>query len=731
MFRNVSKHIVGAASQALFATSAADQRKPDPTAPPPTSRLGAKAPSGLGSERPKGPTPQHNAMAAGLAKWNTELRRAEIHPHGLNLPSSAAPAQPAETASAAQATPNGHFDHNEIAKLQKSERVLILEYSSTGGGHTDRSLLPAAEDGVLKRGDSIVLLAPPRWPHDGHGGHVNKLHQRAGELEKRGINVLIRQTDKTITGMYKPDGSSDNVAMLRDFIYKPQRAPDVNLSAKLPSKEAPWPQGSGAKASAILDDLMVAVGAGATKKIVALGDMAPFMHKAAQQRGIEKRIEIGNHQALFIGAGRQALGDKDLSYLAKASSSGMPNKLALIDYNEELNVLPTLANTFDALKISPSTSTAEARAIVVDHLLDHAQRNSLNVGEKWKPGILVADGADSKSIKGLVYAYVNDYTQQVADFVRQSMKDDPEKWRGTIVALCGPKAFREHASHEPQGKPADNILHVMYAAHADGVTSAGFGTTSEFFYLHKNGYKGKFIVAPVENQHEQGANAAELVERCKGKVQRADGVEQVNAELAKLVAGHAEAAPLSGFMGKIFNAVTKESGEGEPANSNVGHAAELLTNPQSDMRKNAHAAVAAMADYEGTHAPKERRRVYKLIVPALDAMIASGAPDSTARKPDIDGKFTVQPTQTSGPKQVSVEEAIKLMKQASVIGPAGDGALHGLLDIDIKNATVKTLLAEHATALEALMRIESPVERSAQAQKALERLAIEHIALGW
>lgn len=730
MFRDISKRAAGAAGQALMATSAAQQRDPEVGAPT-TSRIGAKGPSGPGVERPKAPPFRDNRMAAGLATWSADMRRAELQTTGPKSLADLVHAAALQSTGKALTTPNGHFEPQEITKLQKSERILVLEYSSTGGGHTDRSLLPAAEDGALKRGDSVVLFAPPRWPHDAHGGHVAKLHQRAGELEKRGINVLIRQTDKTITGIYKHDGSSDNVAMLRDFIYKPQRAPEVNLSAKLPSASEPWPEGAGAKAGAILDDLMAAVGPHATTKIVALGDMAPFLQKAAKQRGIEKRVEIGNHQALFIGAGREALGDKDLSYLAKASSSGLPSKLALIDYNEEMNVLPTLAHTFEALGIAPTTSNAEAREIVIEHLLEHAHRISLTEGEKWKPGILVSDDADSKSIKGLVYAYVNDYTQQVADFVRKSMKDEPEKWDGTIVALCGPKAFREPGSHENKTKRADNILHVMYAAHADGLTSAGFGTTSEFFYLHKNDYKGKFIVAPVENQHEQGANAAELVQRCKGKVQRADGVEEVKKALGKLVDGHADAPALKGTIGKVFSAVTKESAEGEPAVSNVGHAADLLTGQHPAMRKNAQAAITAMADYEGTHAPKERRRVYKLLVPALDSMIATNAPGSPHGAPDTDGKFTVQATQKGGAQQVSVEEAIKLMKQASMIGPAGDGALRSLLDIDIKNATVKTLLAESATALEELMNIKSPVVRSAQASKLLERLANEHIALGW
>ncbi len=55
----------------------------------------------------------------------------------------------------------------------------------------------------------------------------------------------------------------------------------------------------------------------------------------------------------------------------------------------------------------------------------------------------------------------------------------------------------------------------------------------------------------------------------------------------------------------------------------------------------------------------------------------------------------------------------------------------GTADVEIKNATVKSLLDEHATALEELMDIEAQVNRSIQAKKALERRATEHGALGW
>jgi len=641
-------------------------------------------------------------------------------------------------ASAAESAGNASFGPEQVAQLQASNRVLLLEYSSTGGGHTDRSLLPvkqALEDGVIAKGDTVVMFAPPRWAHDHHGSHVNKLHNRKSELEAAGVHVILKQTDKTVTGLYKADGASDNVAMLRDFVYKPRRGDDVDLSVKLPESDNPRPRGPAQSAKSVLDDVIRAVGSGNKDKILVIGDMAPYLQKAAKARGIATRVEIGNHQALFVGVGRKSLDGKDLSYLHKASAAGLPDKLALIDYNTRMNVLPELPSTFKALGIEPGTTKAQAREIALQHLMQHGERTSLVKGDKAKPGILVSRHADPSTIKAMVYLYVNDYTQGLVDHIRDKIEAEPKTYGRALFAICGSEAFKKGQA----ANKAPNIMHVMYSANADGVTSAGFGTTSEFHYLHKNGYEGKFIVAPVENQHEQGANAAELKDICApGAVMPAHGLDDITRNLDHLVAARAGEEPGRGWndsMLRLSDAVARKSAPDEPATSNVGHAAQLLASPPGEMSDKATKSVTAMAAYDATDAPKQRRRMYKLVVPALDSMIKDSAVDAKRPKPtpfSENGQFQVLATKKAGVSQsLDVRTAIDLMRTASRVGPEGDAALHGLLQVEFSSIAVKNQLMAYANLLESLQSIEDAQERSAAAQHALETLAQQNIALGW
>lgn len=339
----------------------------------------------------------------------------------------------------------------------------------------------------------------------------------------------------------------------------------------------------------------------------------------------------------------------------------------------------------------------------------------------------------------MVYLYVNDYTQDVVEHLRAKIREEPETYGATLFALCDPKAFK--AGNTGDSAKADNIMHVMYAANADGVTSAGFGTTSEFYYLHKQGYEGKFIVAPVENQHEQGANAAELKSLCGDSVRRADGIEQVKEQLGEMIADRVVASrseSASGWrdgMKPLTDAASREAAPGEPALSNVGHAAELLDAKTAAMSEKATRTVTAMAHYDATDAPKERRRVYKLLVPALDALIADAKatpPGIPKQPPTATGDFQVLAKKSSGePKPMNVAQAIELMRAASEVSPEGDQALKDLLDIDIKNTHVKSLLAKSADKLEALMDIDNLTERSAAASRVLHDLAHDDVALGW
>lgn len=102
-------------------------------------------------------------------------------------------------------------DRAEKQLLQGARRVLLLEFLSTGGGHTAGRLDPvrhAAQDGpraldpllaaansksphrTLGFSEGVVLFAPPRWPHNKDGGKVNTLHDKADALRSLGVGVI-------------------------------------------------------------------------------------------------------------------------------------------------------------------------------------------------------------------------------------------------------------------------------------------------------------------------------------------------------------------------------------------------------------------------------------------------------------------------------------------------------------------------------------------------------------
>ena len=690
------------------------------------TRVGAGTGDGL---QPQGPRPAASTGGVG------QKRSAEDVASGSEAGSSQRQrvASPGSQG-AGQATATV-FSAPEAELLKQADKVLVLEYSSTGGGHTARSLDPikqALKDGTLKKGDCVVLLAPPRWPSDFRGDRVDKLHKYAADIgaAATGVNVIIKQSDKSVTGIYKPGGASDNVAMLKDFVYKPRRDVEAIKLSSSPTHQTRaispdrFPTGHGESAKAILKGLVDAVGDADKQKITVLGDMAPFLQKAAKALDINNRVEIGNHQGLFLGEARESLGNKDLAYLFKASSGGLPNKLALVEYANDLNVVADLKIALTALDIRPETTQTQARAKAVAHLLEYGVRNDLEEPRDrgFKNGILVGKGvANASDVKAVIFLYVNDYTSSVVSKLRERIADQPETYGKTLFAICGGGGINAANATSERARKADNILQVMYAASADGVSNAGFGTTSEYFYLAKNGSAARLVVAPVENQHEQEANAAQLVEEFKdgGRVVSAQGIEALNEAISQLVSDRTQQQDpnghLQGDMRSIVDAANK-------AETGAKHAASLLKSHGSDpMRTNANLAIEAMNDYAEHHAPKQHRRLFKLVVPMLDAVIKGN--DLTA--------VQVRATRKVDGEDISVDDAKALLKSLAAGHAEAKGQFKTLMKLEGEIHPSSVTLAQ--SLYEVLNEVTSgPVEgRSKAAEVALTRLAEKAIALGW
>ncbi len=650
-----------------------------------------------------------NAPGRGTPPQSRVSARAGQGVGGLSPPSHAS-SSATSTSSAPTAATKPIFNSDDESTLRESKPVLLLQYSSTGGGHTERCLLPVLEalkEGTLSEGDCVVVLAPPRWEHDDKGSHVRKLHELVSELRDKGLHVLLKQSDKTITGLYEDAGASKNVEMLKEFVLAPRRKNSVRSSIDLPTKDVPVPMAQANSAKDIVAAVMGAVGAENLTKLSAIGDMAPALQKAARDCGITRSVEIGNHQGLFAGAGSVSLGEKNRAYLAKASSSGRFSQLALIDYNAKTNVLPKLGATLKLFGFTEQTTKAVARDTVLTHLLKHAVKNDLAFGN-YKNGIVKAENLkEAGDVKATVYLYVNAYTQGIVDHIRSQIEKKAPGYDKALFAVCGGGAFET----VPKDQAVENILYAMHAANADGMTSGGFGTTSEYNYLRTAGdYQGDLIVAPVEHQHEQEANAAQLVDMSEGRVRQASGIEEMKAALDALVLRRStDSQVLTGTMEEMF-ACSSEPG------SHAQHAASLLAD-KPEMTPSAEAAMKAMANYEAEHAPKEVRRILKLYVPALLAIIE--------KEPVV----RVLATKKAGEiQELDIADAIAGMRAAAELG--GNDALQDLLKIEIKNVNVKGLLTGFANKLQELVNTPED-ERQDAAKKVLEELAYRALVLGW
>ncbi len=613
--------------------------------------------------------------------------------------------------------------------------VLVAEYSSTGGGHTKRLLLPIAdaakEGGALKAGDTVVMLMPPRAELDHQGNNVREAHKYMGAggiFEKLGLNVVTVQSDKTVTGMYKEGGASDNLGMLRSFVYAPRRDASAIRSSLNPNANANTNDET-VKGYSAKDALKAILSVANREHVKVIGDMAPYLQKAAAAEKIETRVEIGNHQGLFVGAARDFLNEptesregKDLAYLAKASSATLYTKLALIDYDDKFNVLPDLPKTLEALKINEETTMFTAREVAVKHLLDTAER--VNWKDGIKSGVIVGgDIKKSEDVSGITYIYVNEYTKDLVAHINKqidteqnnsALSKEQKPYSSTLFAVCGGGAFNK-GKLETSDIKADNILHVAYAANANGVTSAGFGTTSEFNYLKSAGFQGKFLVAPVENQHEQEANAANLVKKFDGIVSSASGIEKLKEGLDAAVKAGIGSLTGQENMSQIILASRN-------VNTNSGHAADLLkggnpTEKSLDVNDK-------MQKYIIEHSAKQARRMYKLFVPALDAIIFQ---DDKQELSSLNVKVRV--TSKVEPTTLKLTEVIDLMKNPS--DTRNVGSLEKLLQIKIDNVNVEAEIKKFGKQLEAFTKITDINERKETAIKFITELAEKNIALGW
>jgi hypothetical protein len=399
------------------------------------------------------------------------------------------------------------FSEKDKEILRNAKRVFALGWSSMGAGHTKRSMDPLLDatktlssrrDGnVIQKGDVILMIKPPHWENDA-GNEKRQLDTFRKAYEDAGARVIEVQQDRAVLGFYKDDGPSDNWRILENFPRMDGRDPLNNWTIAYGSLDGQVVEAF--HATGIMKQAVAA--AGDKSKFTVFTDMDPYTAKGAVRAGVPRGqiIEQSNHVGLM--APGVDFGGRSDAFLVFANGNGYPGKTALVGFDANINSLSRLTETFEALKINPETPKREMRQQVTKLVLEEGKRLPLEPDQPvgTEGGILVAPRATADNVDRMVYLYLNKYTGPLGEHIKSKLRENGDNpYKHTLFIVAG----KPIAGH--------NAMNLAHLASADGVIAGGMGTTTEAHQLLSNGYQGKMIVMPVEHQHEQEANAHQLL----------------------------------------------------------------------------------------------------------------------------------------------------------------------------------------------------------------------------
>ena len=142
----------------------------------------------------------------------------------------------------------------------------------------------------------------------------------------------------------------------------------------------------------------------------------------------------------------------------------------------------------------------------------------------WPKGL-----KEGGEVKQIVYVYAHQKTDAIAKHIREKLGIEPPgeadpDYANKAFLFCGGQAVKGY-----------NAMHLAYLAEADGVTTAGAGTTGEFAYLNKAGNQSRLLVLPIEGHNEQGRNADVMAESFKDHVTVARTTSDITSKLDELM----------------------------------------------------------------------------------------------------------------------------------------------------------------------------------------------------
>jgi hypothetical protein len=493
------------------------------------------------------------------------------------------------------------FPEADQGILRRASNVFVLGYSSMGGGHTFRSLEPlrlAIEQGVIGKGDAILIVKPPHYEND-TGNELNQLTKFRELYKARGVDVIEVQQDRAVLGFYKPDGPSDNPRILDNFVEMDARDPLDNRVVAYANYEGQMVDGF--DATAIMKQAVEA--AGSADKFTVFTDMDPYTNKGASEARIpaERIIDQSNHIGLM--APNVDFKGKSYSYLTLANGDGFAGKTALIGFTGA-NSLGKLLDSFDQLGISSRAQKQAVRQDVISRILQDGKRLSLQAPVDTGGGVLLAQDANAGTIDGMVTMYLNKYTGPLGEHIQNKLNEAGDNpYKHTLFVIAGRNML-----------PGFDAMDLSILSTADLLIAGGMGTTTEWNQLINHGdYQGKAVVVPVEDQHEQQANANFLLPASvpDGTFTTARDSKDLREKLDALVANRTRTETLTEDLNQLHTMAQRPERSTDRAVALLGGGS--MTEQEADLLtiNNRMANVDALAE----------RRIVNAVLPALQALV--------------------------------------------------------------------------------------------------------------
>ncbi|WP_395489114.1 hypothetical protein ACG1VR_14100 [Cedecea davisae] len=391
-------------------------------------------------------------------------------------------------------------------------KILIVGYSPTGGGHTTRILNVveyALNQGSLPVGSQVYFHIPPRWESTARPALLKNI---ANRLVSAGVQVKVTESDKPVYGyLDEKTGSSNDPKILKRIALHPLRDKKQfgkNLFLKNYFPQHHLPHKNEIRHYAKDDDLEILPRISATnlfeniihisghskKNIWILSDMDPGLQKAAHLYDIPnvQRVDQQNHSLLLKkndDDSNLSLANAILTKVLDAREANISH-IALGGKNTLIDVL-TMATT---LGIDEKSTLTNRKATINKVIFPIAKLVNELPHDVINGCVLKGDNVNTPDdIEKIVYVYAHKKTNIVAEHICKQLAAKNCHYLNKAFIFCGKNAV-----------PGYNSMHLAYLADADGITTAGAGTSGEFVYLHReSGTQSNLLILPIENHNEQ------------------------------------------------------------------------------------------------------------------------------------------------------------------------------------------------------------------------------------